>query len=97
MTKIHSRRTGNVKVSSGKEQEKYTNDKNDEDFIHETENYQCPTSGQEKLEEANIKKYLCPISSCTFFLCEKNSKSELVHLKTNHQHVQDQMSFLVLE
>ena len=52
--------------------------------------------GQEEMDRLN-KKYLCPISACTFFLCEKNTMSELDHLKVSHPHVNTQISFLVLE
>ena len=50
---------------------------------------------EEGMEQRTIK--LCPISSCTFSLNEKNRILELNHLKRNHPHVDNQTSFLLVK
>ena len=63
------------------------NDENEEDSKHNTD---------DSNEQEKIKQYLCPISFCTFSLFGKNQMSELNHIKSNHPHVENKMSFLML-
>ena len=85
--------------NAGNKQEKKTldlavDDNGDDDFISEDED---DRERRQEEEEGVKQQFICPISSCTFFLWEKNTKSELDHLKESHPHVKNHMSFLMLQ
>ena len=85
--------------NAGNEQEKKTmdlafNDDGDDDFISEDED---DKERRQEKEEGVKQQYICPISSCTYFLREKNTISEFDHLKESHPHVENHMSFLMLQ
>ena len=87
-------------------------DKGDDDFISDDEDESIENSKysyfnrketndknacEQEDMEGDKQQFLCPISSCTFFLSEKNAIFESDHLQRFHPHVNTQMSFLMLE
>ena len=105
---IHIKSKHNAKKSPcGGKQEKTTINSpfdcgGDDYFISEDEdesieNENSKYSYRKETNNKNPCRYLCPISSCTFFLLEKSKISELTHIKRIHPHVDNQMSFIVLE
>ena len=108
----HLKSTVNIEILPAQEQEIKTkklafDDEGQDDFISEEEEDErienskhlyCDNNQTVKRERKGVLKlFLCPISSCTFSHKEDNLNLELDHLKERHPHVDNQMSFMVLQ